>query len=47
MEFFFRLLTNGRMQDPRNRKEMRRTWTYAAMTRDEGNAADDRFSATC
>jgi len=25
---------------------MRRTWQYAAMTKDEGNAADDRFSAT-
>ncbi len=26
---------------------MRRTWEYAAMMKDEGNATDGRFSATC
>jgi len=26
---------------------MRRTWRYAAMTRDERNEADGRFSAGC
>ena len=26
---------------------MRRTWRYAATTKDEGNAAGGRFSATC
>ncbi|MCX5884864.1 MAG: hypothetical protein NT096_02960 [Proteobacteria bacterium] len=26
---------------------MRRTWSYAAMTKDEGNDADGRFSAAC
>jgi len=26
---------------------VRRTWTYAATTKDEGNTADGRFSAAC
>jgi len=26
---------------------MRRTWQYAAMTKDKDNAADGHFSATC
>jgi hypothetical protein len=26
---------------------VRRTWMYAATTKDEGNAADERFSAAC
>jgi len=26
---------------------VRRTWMYAATTKDEGNTADGRFSAAC
>jgi hypothetical protein len=38
-----RLLENGHMQGFRNPEEWRRTEKYAAVTRDEGNAADGRF----
>jgi hypothetical protein len=48
-----RLLKNGRCKAPGNLypppagRGMRRTFRYVAVTRDEGNAADGRFSADC
>jgi hypothetical protein len=52
----FRLLKNAQMQVVSAKSRLRglpksqgvrRTWTFAATTKDEGNAEDGRFSAAC
>jgi hypothetical protein len=53
--FFSNLPKKVRLQVDQKRSDtrhpisggVRRTYEYAATTRDEGNAVDERFSATC
>jgi hypothetical protein len=44
---FPRLVKNAQMQGSRNPPEVRRTSGYAATTKEEGYAAEGRFSTAC
>ena len=44
---FSGLVKNAQMPGSRNPPEVRRTSGYAATTKEEGNAADVRFSTAC